>query len=589
MANIPSTLAKIFPKNQIADFKFSKTNMVYFENPEHPVKKETVFKDLSDGANGLRVRSYPSGKSVYMIEKRIRSAKGGAKKRTIANVGDITLIEARKIASKFTSWMAEGLDPYIELKKEKEVNRVYTVRNAYDIYMNDRKISKGTIERYERQKDVISFVHINKKIDWKSIENESQIINTNVFKGNTSNLKSLLDADLNEISSQSILNIHKNITKNHGHGDNDAPTEGDRVIQFIGHLYDIAIEVINERHDDNNFIKRNPTKIMNHGKGHWNNPGGHSKRRDEILDTNHIKAHYDAITALKTLKNTSDKNNKTIKYINKLIPGAARAHYFLRFLFWTGWRPGDVAPISWDQIEAENGITTVSWDDKEAAKKLKGGKEIYKVSLNHQAVAVIDELRELKKQKMEAIKNGDIELPKNYDDEHIFLNVCENNYIKPNQHHYEVIVSEISGVRHYPTGIYRKTFLSYGNDLNINIYTLKRLVFHTQNYFDVTSGYIHTNRHKLKEISEEICSYILSLVEPKKYNYAKKSNELSDVKIDKDIYEELKAQFKDNAESKISDLLRIALAVKVLHPKIYNTLDSTTTENAKFEDGDFKG
>ena len=126
------------------------------------------------------------------------------------------------------------------------------------------------------------------------------------------------------------------------------------------------------------------------------------------------------------------------------------------------------------------------------------------------------------------------------------------------------------------------------NELKINIYTLKRLVFHTQNYFDVTSGYISTNRKLFKEISEEICSYLLSFVNPKSHKHIKKSGKLSEIKIDKDIYEEINAQFEDKADSKVSDLLRFALAVKVLHPDIYKRLDNTTLENAEFEDSDFE-
>jgi integrase len=586
MANKKSN-KKEFPRDHDQLFSFNDTILKNFKASKYPVSEETIFKDKSFGSNGLRIRAYPSGKAVYFVEKRIRSAKGGAKKRIICNVGEITVAKARTNAGKFISWMAEGIDPYIELKKEKEVNKIYTVKDAYELYMIDRKIGASTIERYERQRDIISFVHINKKESWKDIKNISKVINTNIYKGKTSHLKSLLDADLNEISSQSILKIHTNITESHGHGDKDAHTEGDRVIKFIGHLYDLAIAVFNEKHDNNSFIKRNPTKIMSHGINHWNNTGGRARRKQEALDTNHIKAHYDAITALKTLKNKSTDQCRNIKYTKRPIPGAIRAHYFLRFLFWTGWRPGDVALIQWDQIEKEDGITTVSWDDEQAFERLKTFKPIYKVSLNHQAVKVLDELRENKNIKMQAIKDGDLTLPKNYDDKHVFLNVDENNHIKSNQHSYEAIVSKISDLRHYPTGIYRKTFLTYGGALKINIYTLKRLVFHTQNYFDVTSAYMHTSREVLKEASEDICSHILSIIDPVKYNYEKKSDNQEGIKIDQNIYKEIKAQFKDKADNKFSDLLRISIALKLLNPKLFNLLDSTTTENAEFEDQDF--
>jgi integrase len=587
MANKKIVIAEKFPQDQVEDFPFSQTRIKSIENSKYPVKEEVVFKDTGDEANGLRIRIYPSGKAVYMIEKRIRSAKGGAKKRKIANVSDISLIIARREAGRFIKWMAQGLDPFDELEKEKEKNKVYTLLDGFNLFMEGRGIVQGSVDRYERLRDVMGFVHINKKRSWKTTDDVSLITNLNKFKGNSSNLKSLLDADLNDISSQSIISIHKSITDSHGHGDNKAHTEGDKAIQFIGHIYDLAIKVLNERHDDNNFIKRNPTKIMNHGKGYWNNPGGNARRRREALDTDHIKAHYNAIMSLKTLKNEPDPNKKTMKYTHKPIPGAVRAHYFLRFMFWTGWRPGDTARIEWDQIEEENGMMTVSWDDSEAVEKLKSGEIIYKVPLNHQAIAVIKELREIRNAKLKAAKDGDIPLPKNYNYNYVFLNVFEDNHIKPNQHHYEVAVSEVAGVKHYPTGIYRKTFLSYGEHLNINVYSLKRLVFHTQNYYDVTSGYISTNRERLRDISEEVCSFILSLIDPKQYEFRKKSALLTDTKIDSELYKELHGQFKDKTDHKISDLIRIALAVKALDPALYKKLDSTTTENAEFEDSDF--
>jgi hypothetical protein len=587
MANKKVLLAEKFPQDQVTDFPFSKSRIDSIKNSPYPVKKEIILKDTSDKANGLRIRIYPSGRAVYLVEKRIRSAKGGAKKRRIASASDISLIAAQREAGRFVEWMASGLDPIEELEKENEKNKVYTLLDGYNLFMQDRKIDESSIGRYNRLRDVIGFVHINKKRSWKSIDEVSQITNLNVYKGNSSNLKSLLEADLNDISSQCILRIHKSITQSHGRGDGEAHTEGDKAIQVIGHIYDLAIRVLNERHDDNNFIKRNPTKIMSHGKGYWNNPGGNSRRRNECLDTSHVKAHYDAIEGLKTYMNKADPNNKTLKYVHTPIPGAVRAHYFILFLFWTGWRPGDVASIKWDQVETQDGITTISWDDSEAAEKLKTGMPIYKVPLNHKAEEVLEEIKKNKEAKIKAAKNGGKPLPRNYDHDHIFLNVFEDDHIKANQYYYEVIISELADIKHYPTGIYRKTFLSYGNNININIYSLKRLVFHTQNYFDVTSGYIETNRQVLKAISEEICSYILSFINPEKYHYQKTIGKLIPVQIDESVYNEVKGQFKDKAEEKVSDLIRIALALKTLNPDQYNFFDSTTTSNAKLEDSDF--
>lgn len=595
MANKESNLAEYFPRDQLEDFSFSHTNIKKLLTSKYPVQEERVFKDKNQSANGLRIRVYPSSNATYFVEKRIRGASGGAKKRVIGKANEIDLFEARKTAYKFISWMAGGKDPYEELEKEKRENRVYTIRDAYNLYMDNRTIQKETRDRYERQKDVLSYIHIKRKQKWQDVESESQLVNTNTFKGKTDNLKSLLDADLNDITSQAVLCFHKSITNNHGHGNNKAFTEGDRVIQFLGSLYDTAIDIVNEKQDDEHYIKRNPIKIMYRARGRWNNPRGKAKRRHESLDTEHIAAHYQAIMQLKTLKNETRDDYPKMKYTNIPIPGAVRAHYFLRFMFWTGWRPGDVARIQWDQIETisdnDKTYTVVSWNDKEAAERLKNGEPIYRVPLNQQAELVIKELEEIKSDKLNKAKKGEIKIRHDYDHNHVFLNVLENDHIKPNQHHYEKKIQELANTRFYPTGIYRKTFLTYGNELKINIYTLKRLVFHTQNYFDVTSGYIKTHRQVLLDASEKIANYLNSYISPKliQPEPSKQIIEISDVSIDKDIIDELTAQYGEDATRKTNDLIRIALALKTLNHSIYKKLELTTSEFAEFDDSDFAG
>jgi len=50
----------------------------------------------------------------------------------------------------------------------------------------------------------------------------------------------------------------------------------------------------------------------------------------------------------------------------------------------------------------------------------------------------------------------------------------------------------------------------------------------------------------------------------------------------------LKLQYGEQAASKCNDLIRIALAAKVLNPAMFEQLKSTTTESAKFKDSDFE-
>lgn len=591
MAQKKGLIVDRFPADQKEDFPFTKALIESIKDSAHPVEKAKIFKDTDQTARGLRIKINPSGKAVYLVVKRIRGKQGGATKRVIGNVGEVGLSNARKMAGKFIDWMADGKDPYEEIEKENRKAKIFTVRDAYKLFMSVRDIKDSTIGRYERQIEVLGYVHISSKKKWNEIEGQDDIHNTNVKKFRPHGIKSLLDADLNEINSKSILEIHKNVTNSHGHNGQPAHTEGDRVIQFLGSLYDIAIAVNNEAEDESNHIKLNPVKIMNRAKGHWNNPGGKTRRRKETLDTEHIAAHYEAIMQLKDLKNTPNENDKTVKYVYKPIPGAVRAHYFFRFMFWTGWRPGDVARMKWDQVEqlTENGLnyTVVSWDDAEAAERLKNGEEVYRVPLNEDATKVLTELRAIRDEKLEKAARGEQALPKNYDSEHIFLGVFENNHIKPNQHHYMKVVSELANIKHYPTSIYRKSFLTYGDHMGINVYTLKRLVFHTQNYFDVTSGYINTQRKVLFDASNAVADYYKSIISPAEYTPIVKSNESKEIGIDKDIMDELEAQYGDKAIKKCSDLIRIALAAKTLNKKFYDMLEKTTTELAEFEDCDF--
>lgn len=591
MVQKKGSIADRFPSDQNEDFIFTKALLESIKDSPYPVIKAKIFRDTDQTARGLRIKINPSGKAVYLVVKRIRGKKGGATKRVIGTVGEVGLSKARKMAGKFIDWMAEGKDPYEEIEKENRVAKIFSVRDAYKLFMSVRDIEDVTIERYERQLKVLGYVHISSKKKWNEIESQEDIFNKNVNQVRPRSIKSLLDADLNEISSKSILEIHKNITNSHGRNGDPAHTEGDRVIQFLGSLYDIAIAVNNEAEDELNHIKHNPVKIMSRGKGHWNNPGGKTRRRKETLDTEHIAAHYEAIMKLKDLRNTPDENDKTIKYVYKPIPGAVRAHYFFRFMFWTGWRPGDVARIKWDQIEqlTENGLNymVVSWDDTEAAERLKNGEEVYRVPLNDEAAKVLTELKAISNEKLEKAARGEQPLPKNYDSEHIFLGVFENNHIKPNQHHYMKVVCELANIKFYPTSIYRKSFLTYGDFLGINIYTLKRLVFHTQNYFDVTSGYINTQRKVLFDASNIVANYYKSIIFPREYKPIMKSNESKEIVIDRDIMDELEAQYGDKAIKKCSDLIRIALAAKTLNKKFYYMLEKTTNEMAEFESADF--
>lgn len=116
--------------------------------------KEKIFYVFDEDMKGFGLRVNPTGKIVFIAEKRI---KGKTKRITIGDLDNFTLEEARKEAEKF----------FAKAKKRTSNNFFPTVRYAVQNYIDTRvSIKKKTVEQYKKYFEN----HIEKDLGDKRIE-----------------------------------------------------------------------------------------------------------------------------------------------------------------------------------------------------------------------------------------------------------------------------------------------------------------------------------------------------------------------------------------------------------------------------------
>lgn len=409
-----------------------------------------IFKDTSHNARGLMLRVSPQLKLTYVVHGRIKVEGKAAQFFTIGN-GDMTLSGAREQAAKFKSWMAQGLHP-IEAQNRQE--RTFTLQEFLESYLDTRGIKssanpKGlqqdTIDEYRKQ-----FARLNKKFQTR-----------NALK----------------ITRDDVIKEHNDVARRH------TDFMSDKTFQLIGALYRHAIKMYRDDVGDEQIVKSNPVDVLT-VTGGWKVNDGQSRRITSCIDTEHMP---DVYRAIEEMKDYIDG----IKYIHKQTPSAVVAAHFFRFMLFTGWRPEEVSKMTWSQVADD--FKDVTWDDSEAAASLKGAEEQYRAPLNSEATKTLQRLREYQ-----------------FGSKWVFPNKTLSNHFKQNPTMYVKLLSELAGTgKRYTSGIFRKTFQTYAEHINVNPVTIKRLVFHTQKHYNVQGGYIFANRENLRLQSQRVCDFIL--------------------------------------------------------------------------------
>ncbi|MDG2841117.1 integrase family protein [Vibrio parahaemolyticus] len=437
-------------KNAHILHKFTRTFITNLSKQESD-GEQRIYKDTAHDANGLMLRVSPKGKLTYVVHGRIKAEGKSAQFFSIGNAEQIKLEVARKQAEKFKSWMAEGLHP-TEAQNRQE--RTFTLQEFLESYLDTRGIKssanpKGlqqdTIDEYRKQ-----FARLNKKFQTR-----------NALK----------------ITREDVKKEHNDVARRH------TDFMSDKTFQLVGILYRHAIKMYRNDIDDEQIVKSNPVEVLTITGG-WKVNDGQSRRITNCIDTEHMSAVYQAIEDLKDYRDG-------IKYIHKQTPSVVVAAHFFRFLLFTGWRPEEVCKMTWDQVSHD--FLDVTWNDSEAAAGLKGAEEQYRAPLNSEATKTLKRLREYQ-----------------FDSKWVFPNKTLSNHFKQNPTMYVQLLTELADTgKRYTAGIFRKTFQTYAEHINVNPVTIKRLVFHTQKHYNVQGGYIFANRENLRRQSQRVCDFIL--------------------------------------------------------------------------------
>lgn len=453
--------------------KFSKTWIDNFKkhsrfDGEDGRPESRKIKDLHGAAHGLWLRLSVSGTMSYYVQGVLKN--GLKNNQSTYLIGDARILDldsARDKARKFKDWLAQGLNPIETFERQ---GQIHTLLSVHDLYVNNRTLQEDTIKDYGKQLHSINAKLLNKRIE--------------------------------DITSDEIIAEHFRLR------DAISPAMADKLIISLEKYFNYAIHTLKKNNSKDQLMVFNPVSTIRYNKG-WFVNGGKSQRIRNCIDSEDLPKLLSCLEQLEfvvdhrrrverkesetaLIEETEQKTSPPDKLLipNQSFSANVASHLF-RFLLFTGWRPEETVKIEWSQVSDD--FKDISWDDEMANEKLKNADKIYRFPLNSCAT---DVLKSLKKY--------------NYKSKWVFPNRLDKGcgHFKQNPTDYVNLLNQMMGKR-YTLGIYRKTFQTYAEHLELLSSTIKRLVFHTQSNYDVQSGYIKSNRDTLRYFSQKIANYIL--------------------------------------------------------------------------------
>ncbi|WP_316675480.1 integrase arm-type DNA-binding domain-containing protein [uncultured Tolumonas sp.] len=407
-------------------------------NPE-----QSNIKDTHNASAGLFLRLSSGGRMTFFVRGIINDGDPGRTQSTwtVGNAREMYLDDARNIAQMFKNYLAKGLDPIKARLKDEAKTTIDSILNDY---LNSRKLKPNTAADYRK--------HIE-RLDSK-LRTKTRVEN---------------------ITQEDIIKEHERITAA------NTPFMADKSLKMLNILFTYALVKYKKANSQAPLLLTNPVQIMNTDK-RWNVNGGRSRRKKECIDTSDIKVLLNALEQLETYTDG-------IKHIHTTSSAAVIASHFFRFLLFTGWRPEEVVKIEWSQVSED--CSDITWNDEDAASKLKNALPYYRFPLNNEAKKVLLSIKNYK-----------------FDSPWIFPANNLESHFKQNPTLYIEALEKLTDKR-YTAGIYRKTFQTYAEECKINKDTIKWLVFHTQRTYSVESGYIDKSRESFRKESQMIADYIL--------------------------------------------------------------------------------
>lgn len=418
-----------------------------------------VIRDTHAEAGGLMLRLSPGGAMTYVVHGRVD--KISARYYTIGDARIISLKRAREIAADFCEQMHRGKMPTAKKKVRWTFEAAYSEYIAY----KKNKVKPETIKSYDHS--------YGKLHNWFTCKN------------------------IAEIDEERIEEEHKRIT---------AEWSGQIADRTFNHIvlpvFRFAMHLKDEYKKP--VITSNPAKIMQ-VKYLWSVNGGRAKRKKDSIRSSDLPALLDAIENIGDLSEVNEVYGGW-DYITPFVVSR-----FFKFLLFTGFRPAEAAKIEWNQVSRN--CDTITWIDEIALKKLKNAESHPYFPLNSEAQKCLLELREIQGGRSTWVfpsRSPSVPIKSNPTD-----------YIKKLSFEIkkltgkEGIEDEGEGNKEerirtrYTCGVYRKAFQTYANSLGIDSNSIKKLVFHTQNFYDVQSGYTSENEETMREYSQRVADYIL--------------------------------------------------------------------------------
>lgn len=481
--------------------KFSKT---WIEN----FKKYTRFdgkdgapnacniKDSHGSSHGLWLRLSIGGVMTYYILGVIKNGLNNNQSTyTIGDARILDLNDAREKARLFKKYLADGLDPVATYERRGDIN---TLTSVFELYTQTKTLHADTINSYRMQLAYLSSYLIKKRIE--------------------------------DITSDDIINEHNRLKTD------VSPAMADKIIVGLSKYFNFGIAMLKKSNSKEQLITFNPVHTIN-AMGGWFVNGGRSRRVRTCIDTQDLNSLINAIDDIEYENDHRYSENELTQGRQSF--SAIIASHLFKFLLFTGWRPEETVKIEWSQVSDD--CKDITWDDEKALEKLKFAEEKYRFPLNSYATEVLLSLKEYK-----------------FESKWVFPNKSLNNHFKQNPTDY-INLLEAKTEQRYSLGIYRKTFQTYAEHLDILSSTIKRLVFHTQAHYDIQSGYIALNRESLRKRSQQVANYIMKeagLMSEEAYS----EKQLSESQTS-NIFEAAE-NFNVEPEQLISQLIKLAELVK---------------------------
>ena len=279
--------------------KISFTKQFLTEISPPAIKSREYFYDAK--VNGLSLQVTQKGTKSFQVYRKID---GIPVRVTLGRFPDMTIDQARRMAMKKLSDMAEGINPNTEKKKQK----------AQEKESKDQSITLSEV--FE------DYLRVRKNLAANTVSGYKTLINKYLY--------SWLSKPLDNINRGMIAKKHEEISKH-------SETSANKTMRVVRALFNFA----NGQYEDasgQTLFPDNPVSRLSHTRA-WNK----EKRRQSVIERSQLKPWYEAVNSLSESGGSFD--------------GVVRD--YLLFVLFTGLRRREAAMLKWAYVNMEDKLFIV--------------------------------------------------------------------------------------------------------------------------------------------------------------------------------------------------------------------------------------